>query len=395
MTTLFIALKLLWRRKAANFVLLLQVLVSVAMLAQMYVFLVDHLDNVRAVGELPTENALVLPVFEYYPPAYAAERLEASPLVEEVAVVDTGGGTCGDTGCNVAIYGDGIVRHYTPALQSGGWLEGEAETEDGVLPAVVSQEVELRVGDTGTVRLNTGDTARIRVVGVLKRPTQYLYPTGSASPAYFSADFVISQEPAVLLRARDAAQSEAFQAAFSSSSFRTSRNLFVFLRPGITDAQYDKALEEWNRYGEITPAASLISTYTEKTGTLITAGLLTFCVFTALAMTSVVGSNVIQALRNRKLFTVYYLLGMDWRRSAFIEAARVGLMLIPMMAMVAAAGQGGLLMMEWMTPTRAKWFYGISFFYVLLMFASVGAVFIWRLTREDLSAALKALQKGE
>lgn len=39
MTTLFIALKLLWRRKAANFVLLLQVLVSVAMLAQMYVFL--------------------------------------------------------------------------------------------------------------------------------------------------------------------------------------------------------------------------------------------------------------------------------------------------------------------------------------------------------------------
>ena len=63
MTTLFIALKLLWRRKVANFVLLLQVLVSVAMLAQMYVFLVDHLDNVRAVGELPTENALVLPVF--------------------------------------------------------------------------------------------------------------------------------------------------------------------------------------------------------------------------------------------------------------------------------------------------------------------------------------------
>lgn len=392
MTTLFIALKLLWRRKAANFVLLLQVLVSVVMLAQMYVFLLDHLDNVRAVGELPTENALVLPVFEYYTPAYAAERLEASPLVEEVAAVDTGGGSCNDTDCHIAIYGDGIVRHYTPALQSGGWLEGEAEMEDGVLPAVVSQEVGLRVGDTGTVRLNTGDTARIRVVGVLKRPTQYLYPTGSASPAYFSADFVISQEPAVLLRARDAAQSEAFQ---SASSFRTSKNLFIFLRPGITDAQYEGALEEWNRYGEITSAASLISTYTEKANTLITAGLLTFCVFTALAMTSVVGSNVIQALRNRKLFTVYYLLGMDWRRSAFIEATRVGLLLIPMMAMVAAAGQGGLLMMEWMTPTRAKWFYGISFLYVLLMFASVGAVFIWRLTREDLSAALKALQKGE
>ncbi len=392
MTTLFIALKLLWRRKAANFVLLLQVLVSVILLAQMYVFLLDHLDNVRAVGELPTENALVLPVFEYYTPVYAAERLEASPLVEEVAAVDTGGGSCNGTDCLIAIYGDGIVRHYTPALQSGGWLEGEAEMEDGVLPAVVSQEIGLRVGDTGTVRLNTGDTARIRVVGVLKRPTQYLYPSRSASPAFFSADFVISQEPAVLLRARDTAQSEAFQ---SASSFRTSKNLFIFLRPGITDAQYEGALEEWNRYGEITSAASLISTYTEKANTLITAGLLTFCVFTALAMTSVVGSNVIQALRNRKLFTVYYLLGMDWRRSAFIEATRVGLLLIPMMAMVAAAGQGGLLMMEWMTPARAKWFYGISFLYVLLMFASVGAVFIWRLTREDLSAALKALQKGE
>ena len=395
MTTLFIALKLLWRRKAANLILLLQVLVSVAMLAQMYVFIVNYQDNVRAVEELPTKDALVLPVFDYYTPEYTAARLEASPLVEEVGNVGMGWGICGDTGCDVAIYSDGILRRYAPALQSGSWLTDEAEMKDGVLPAVVSQEVGLRTGDTGTVRLNTGDTARIRVVGVLKRPTQYLYPSGSASPTYFSANFVISQKPAVLLRARDAAQSEVLQAAFSSSSFRTSQNLFIFLRPGITDAQYEKALEEWNRYGEITPAASLISTYTEKIGALITAGLLTFCVFTALAMTSVVGSNVIQALRNRKLFTVYYLLGMDWRRSAFIEATRVGLLLIPMMAMVAAAGQGGLLMMEWMTPTRAKWFYGISFFYVLLMFASVGAVFIWRLTREDLSAALKALQKGE
>lgn len=395
MTTLFIALKLLWRRKAANFVLLLQVLVSVAMLAQMYVFLVDHLDNVRAVGELPTENALVLTVFEYYPPAYAAERLEASPLVEEVAAVDTGGGTCGDTGCNVAIYGDGIVRHYTPALQSGGWLEGEAEMEDGVLPAVVSQEVGLRAGDTGTVRLNTGDTARIRVVGVLKRPTQYLYPSGSASPTYFSANFVISQKPPVLLRARDAAQSEVLQAAFSSSSFRMSQNLFIFLRPGVTDAQYEKALEEWNRYGEITPAASLISTYKKKADTEITAGLLTFVIFLALAMTSIISSNVIQAMRNRKLFTVYYLLGMDWKKSAYIEAARIGLLLFLMMTLIAAAGKAGLLMLEWLTPTRARWFYGIAFLYILLMFASVGVVFIRRLTREDLSAALKDLQQGE
>ena len=395
MTTLFIALKLLWRRKAANLILLLQVLVSVAMLAQMYVFIVNYQDNVRAVEELPTKDALVLPVFDYYTPEYTAARLEASPLVEEVGNVGMGWGICGDTGCDVAIYSDGILRRYAPALQSGSWLTDEAEMKDGVLPAVVSQEVGLRTGDTGTVRLNTGDTARIRVVGVLKRPTQYLYPSGSASPTYFSANFVISQKPAVLLRARDAAQSEVLQAAFSSSSFRTSQNLFIFLRPGITDAQYEKALEEWNRYGEITPAASLISTYKKKADTEITAGILTFVIFLALAMTSIISSNVIQAMRNRKLFTVYYLLGMDWKKSAYIEAARIGLLLFLMMTLIAAAGKAGLLMLEWLTPTRARWFYGIAFLYILLMFASVGVVFIRRLTREDLSAALKDLQQGE
>ncbi len=392
MTTLFIALKLLWRRKLANIILLLQVLISVAMLAQMYVYIVDHLDNVRAVSELPVKDTFILHLFDYYTPEYAAEQLTASSLVQAVGTVDMGWGSCNDTGCTIAVYNDGILQRYAPELQSGSWLNVEDEAADGIFPAVVSQEIGLRVGETGNVRLTAGRTVCIRVIGTLKRPTQYLYPSGSASPAYFAADSVISQDPAILLRARDTAQNEALR---SLSPFRTAANLFIFLRPETTNAQCGKALEEWNRYGEITPAASLVATYKENTHTMIAGGIITFGIFLALAVTSILSSNVIQALRNRKLFTVYYLLGMDWKQSVYIEATRSGLLLLSMMALIAAAGQAGLLMLEWLTPARARWFYGIAFLYILLMFASVGTVFIWRLTREDLSTALKDLQQGE
>lgn len=52
-------------------------------------------------------------------------------------------------------------------------------------------------------------------------------------------------------------------------------------------------------------------------------------------------------------------------------------------------------MLEWMSPLRAVLFYGIVLLYLLVMFAAVGAGFLLRLMRTDISTSLKELHQGE
>lgn len=100
-------------------------------------------------------------------------------------------------------------------------------------------------------------------------------------------------------------------------------------------------------------------------------------------------------MRNRKLFTVYYLLGMDWKKGVLAEIIRVVILLTVTMALCVVAGQYGLLMLDWMTPRRAVLFYGVVFLYIVCMFAAVGARFLVKLMREDISTSLKELHQGE
>ena len=140
---------------------------------------------------------------------------------------------------------------------------------------------------------------------------------------------------------------------------------------------------------------SLFETYYRNAEVMIGLGAITFLVFLAAAATGVLGNNVIQSMRNRRLFTVYYLLGMDWKRGVLAEVIRVGVLLAVTMALCVLAGRYGLLMLEWMSPLRAVLFYGIVLLYLLVMFAAVGAGFLLRLMRTDISTSLKELHQGE
>ena len=81
MKTVFIACRLLWKRKLANLALILQVLFSVITLAQLFVFVADHVDSVRAVGELPYENAVAMAVYDYCDPEQTRRQVLSSPQV--------------------------------------------------------------------------------------------------------------------------------------------------------------------------------------------------------------------------------------------------------------------------------------------------------------------------
>ena len=137
MTTLFIAFKLLWKRKLINITLILQILFSIFMLAQLFVFIVDHLDNMRAVNELPIKETLVLNVFEYYTMEYATQQIQSSPHVDFVGRVYMSNLSCNNVSCNLAIYNEGIISRYSPELQNGSWLSDSQPVKENTMPAVI------------------------------------------------------------------------------------------------------------------------------------------------------------------------------------------------------------------------------------------------------------------
>ncbi|MHB8963033.1 MAG: hypothetical protein ACYC5K_07740 [Saccharofermentanales bacterium] len=393
LSMLLIAIKLFWKRKLTNIILMLQILLSVIMLSQVFVAIVDYQDNLRAVNELPIINTMVLTTFDYYDPEYVTQKILSSTQVDSVGRVYMSSFNPDDNkSCNLAFYNDAIISRYSPRLQSGSWLSDNFSVSGNTIPAVVSGDMGLKVGDKTDVRLLDEKTCQIEVVGILKKPAQYLYPSGFASPRYFTAASIISQDPVIILRCTDFDETSISEMS-SYESYPIS--LFIFLKSGNTDISIDSIRIELGKYGEISLMTSLVSTFYKKTNKMIVGTTIMFVVFLLLAVTGVLSNNVIQSLRNRRQFTVYYLLGMDWKKSVVIEACRVGILIIITLVLCLIAGKLGWLMLEWMTPKRAFLFYGIVSLYIAIMFIAVGAGFLIKLIREDLSGALKDLQRGE
>lgn len=386
MKTLFITFKLLWRRKYANISLILQILFSVLSLSQLFVFVWDHIDSMRAVNELPIEHTITLSAFEYCPVQEAETIISSSPFVEAVGRTHLSSTCLNGINCNLAVYNDAITEHYSPALHKGSWFSTNAKSNDHVIEAIVSCDTGLHLKDVIDISMPDNEKLQIEVVGILKEPTQYFFPSGFASPNNFSAKMVISHDPVVMLKEND---------ILNLTGFDDPVCLFIFLRPETTEGEQEMLVNMWNIYGEITEMPSLIRTYNRNTQTMIGLGTITFIVFAMAAATGVLGNNIIQSMRNRKLFTVYYLLGMDWKRSILLEITRVVVLLVITMMLCVIMGGLGLLMLEWMNSMRMMLFYGFVFLYVLVMFIAVDIGFLVKLIREDISTSLKELHQGE
>lgn len=382
-----IASRLLRKRIWMNLIVVLQIMLSVIALSDLFVYISDNRDNIRAIKELPSANTLALNVFEYYDVDYAAKKIQQNPLIESVGkVYYNESALCNTNPCCLVVYNKAVTERYSPALAHGRWLTDGSENTGGGTAAVVSADLGLRVGDNANVSLPDGSTVSISVCGVLKRPTQYLLPIELVAPKYSRVDMIIHNDPVVILSAESTE-------VLSAPCIETAPGLFLF-----SDGQEYSAelLQELNRYGETVPVSSMISLYNANMSELINSQSFIFAIFLILSVTGVLSSNMIQSSQDRKIFTVYYLLGMDWKQGAKIELCHCVIILVFTAALCLLAGRIGLLgNLQYLIPTRVLMFYGIVFLYVTCIFAGVKALFMIKLMREDISLTLRSLQQGE
>ncbi|MDO5022598.1 MAG: hypothetical protein Q4E07_04595 [Eubacteriales bacterium] len=389
MKTLYIALTLLWKRKFSNAILALEILLSVFMLAQTFVFITDYIDNSKAMNELPKDNVFIFSTFSYCDKEEVKEKINRSPIVESADRVYMGGASFNGVDCNLVVYPQNIIAHYKPSLKKGAWFSSFKKTDMGILPAVISSEFGASVGETRSIYLpDKGDT-KIYVTGILASPTQYLYPSGGASSGQFAVSSIIDQRPVIILREVDYGDMSALE---PPSDLPLPENMFVFIKPSATQEEIITFKKNYGMYGEITDMNTLVVNFLSQSSLMINNGIAFFAVFFLLAVTSILSGSIMQTVYNKKLFTVYFMLGMNPKKGAVVELIRIFVIAILVIFLTFFAGRQGWLMLEWLSETRVRLFYIIAVSYSILILFAVSAYSVIKGARTDISASLKNLK---
>ena len=85
-----LAVSFLKKQWVMNVVLVVEILISVIMLSELFLFVSDRMDNQRAAEELQNNHLYVLSEFEYYAPQEerVMEALRADEAIQSIGKVD-------------------------------------------------------------------------------------------------------------------------------------------------------------------------------------------------------------------------------------------------------------------------------------------------------------------
>ena len=331
----------------------------------------------------------MLSIFSHWDTEEVVAKLRQEEAIESVGYAHSSAAYCNDQTCNLAVYSKAVYEHYKPELKEGTWLTDSSYSE--IKSVVVSRDLGYKIGDPIKIKIDNKNIVKGIVAGVLKEPTQYLYPQGGASPQYFSADRIIDQRSVVIMREEDCPVKP-------TSSIPKGAGIpdivFVYFRQSM-ETEVDKVMRKYGRYGEFAMMDDLTRNYDNNTRQMIGGGILFFITFFFLAVTSAFSTNIIQQTYNHRRFTIYYLLGMKKSQMLIVEISRIIILEVIVMGLIVLSGKYGFLMLEWMTHERIVLFYTIAFFTTMFVFLSVSIGFWKKMIKLDISQSLIDLQHGE
>lgn len=383
MKKLMIALRFLKKQFVLNLLILVEVLVSIMILTELFVYISDRIDNQRAVEELQNDALYVLSEFEYYQDEEDAiiSMMKEDPGIDKVGTAEILGCALDSQPFSLGAYNSDLTMIYTPKLVDGVWLSTDQNAVDPC-PAVVSADMGLRVGNTATITVENSGTLDIQVIGVLATPTQYLLPSGMSS----EVDSFIEQSSVILIN-RDQVAGTLPNDQSGESTIRT-----LFL---LSDRTEDQLISKYGQYGRIQAINQMIRNYQNSSSELIASEGLLFGLFFLLASIVILSSEVIHNLSCRRDYAIYYLTGMKWEQCVGIEVLRHVILMVVILGATALMDRYGLLRTEWLTGSRHVWLYGTVVVYLSVIFFGTGAAFIRNLLHHDISESLRNLNGGE
>ena len=133
MRSIMLAVSFLKKQWVMNVVLVVEILISVIMLSELFLFVSDRMDNQRAAEELQNNHLYVLSEFEYYAPQEerVMEALRADEAIQSIGKVDISSCTWNGQYFQLGLYNANLIGLYAPKCASGAWLPTEGGEYSG------------------------------------------------------------------------------------------------------------------------------------------------------------------------------------------------------------------------------------------------------------------------
>lgn len=389
MKIILIALKQLWKNKFLNLILIIEMVLAIMMLDQEFVFVFKHIDNARAIKELNFKNSDIFTTYKYYEENDVNAELLQAKEVKDIGKVYSGLAITEDNQYELVAYTDSIIKEYRPLLSAGKWFY--EDNHNDLKQAVVTKGTGYRVGDIVSVDYDESKI-NVMIIGILNEPNQYFLPNGGSSKDIYSIEYLISQQDAIIVQAKDLAS---LPRNYFSEASKIKEPILIFYNENITLNERKKFESEYSKYGQIVNFDNAINNYTKDTFFFINLGLVFLGAFMLLAIISTLAINIIQQKHNQKRYTVYFLLGMKKSEIFILEAIRILFLETVIVLLSILLAKSGSFMLLWILPERIIAFFAAYFIISLLIFIAVGIGFWTDLARSDISQSIKNLQQGE
>ena len=161
----------------------------------------------------------------------------------------------------------------------------------------------------------------------------------------------------------------------------------IFANNTNSDTVYSKLCQ----YGSVSSINIMKDNYINKINSDLTTNGIILLVFTLLTLAGLGGINGIQSIENKKLYNIYFILGITAKKCSLIEAIRSFILMLLSFTLV--------LSLYYLTPLKElfnsytykiDWFtFFMTFIYIALIFLITSCGFIYKLSKENLISTYK------
>lgn len=269
---------------------------------------------------------------------------------------------------NLLAYNDTIIHHYRPRLAEGIWFDAYEQQDASLIPVVVTPATGLNIHQT----ISIGSNQTAIVIGILPPLAQYLSMTaGTEDPDSYLLGYLFN-DPRQGQQANVILPYSQLDAVAQQNYGRT---LSVLLFPHEqADAPDLPALTQ--NYGQIISMAQAQEQYEAHIKQQLSFDIPMFFIFLLAAIIGIGGTTMIQTIRNKKIFTIYYLTGMSQRHALVVEVLRIAMMILINMCIIWIFGSIGLWEFIFMPLWLRSYIYLIALVFLLLIYYGSSLFFI-------------------
>ena len=384
-----LAFRLLWKRKTTFFLLILQVIIS----SVIFIGMIGELQMIYSASDaantFSNENA-----FYYLPYAFnseqnieiekiSTEKIDESARVGQaydVLLSDEAGNTYSCCG-----YDDTLISYFDFHLLDG---ISFSDYDDNYLP-IISAGTNYKTGEIiNFTDIDGEDNISGKIIGTIANDSYVVNFSQGSNTDYSDLGQIISVSYSDFIVPVDSEKYPSINInKYSDYAMKQPGELVVF-DDGVNKSD---VYDELCNYGSVSDIDTMKINYTDKIKNDMLINGLILLVFTILTLVGLGGINGIQSIENRRIYNIYFILGISRKKCALIEAVRnIALLLISFIAVLLIYNLTPLNLCFSVDTYKINWLtFLMTFTYISLIFIITSSGFIYRISKENIISAYK------